>query len=172
MAVKLRLRRMGRKKQPFYRIVAIDALARRDGKYIEKIGHYNPLPDPVDLLIDTEKALKWLNEGAVPSDTVKSLLRRKGILQLWDMQKRGLSEEQVAEEMAKREKTMASELKKKEAEEAMKKRDQEEEAKKAEALKATEAAKKAAAEKAAAEEAPAEEAPAEEAPAEEAKKEK
>lgn len=78
MAVKLRLTRMGRKKKPFYRIVAIDSRTRRDGRYIEKIGHYNPLPTVAEIVIDDEKAIKWLMDGAQPSDTVRSLLRKKG----------------------------------------------------------------------------------------------
>ena len=79
MAVKLRCLRMGAKKAPFYRIVAADARARRDGRNIEVIGTYNPTKDPAIITIDEEKALKWLNQGAIPSDTVKSILKSQGV---------------------------------------------------------------------------------------------
>lgn len=81
MAVKIRLKRMGAKKAPFYRVVVADARAPRDGRFIEEIGYYNPLTDPAQVKIDKEKALKWLSNGAQPSDTVRSLFRREGILQ-------------------------------------------------------------------------------------------
>ena len=81
--VKLRLRRMGAINQPFYRIVAVDSRKKRDGKYIESIGWYDPKPDPSQIKIDTERALYWLGVGAQPSDTVRSLLRKAGILQIW-----------------------------------------------------------------------------------------
>jgi len=81
--VKLRLRRMGAINQPFYRIVAVDSRKKRDGKYIESIGWYDPKPDPSQMKIDTERALYWLGVGAQPSDTVRSLLRKAGILQIW-----------------------------------------------------------------------------------------
>ncbi len=81
MAVKIRLKRMGAKKAPFYRVVVADARAPRDGRFIEEIGYYNPLTEPAQVKIDEEKALKWLQTGAQPSDTVKSLLRKEGILE-------------------------------------------------------------------------------------------
>ena len=80
MAVKLRLTRMGKKKQPVYRIVATDSHTKRDGEYIELIGTYNPLTKPATVKIDEEVALKWLNNGAIPSDTVKNLLKETGIM--------------------------------------------------------------------------------------------
>ena len=80
MAVKLRCLRMGAKKAPFYRIVAADSRARRDGRNIEVVGTYNPTKDPAIINIVEEKALKWLNEGAIPSDTVKSIFKKEGIL--------------------------------------------------------------------------------------------
>jgi small subunit ribosomal protein S16 len=113
---------MGRKKQPFYRIVAIDSRSRRDGKYIEKVGHYNPLPEQFDLVIDKEKAMKWLNQGAELSDTVKNLFSHQGIMMEWDMQQRGLDEEQIAQEMKKREAFLEQERKRQEARDAMLKR--------------------------------------------------
>ncbi|HHY78638.1 MAG TPA: 30S ribosomal protein S16 [Clostridiales bacterium] len=81
MAVKIRLRRMGAKKAPFYRVVVADSRSPRDGKFIEEIGYYNPIPDPAEIKIDAEKAKKWLANGAQPSDTVKSLLKKTGIIE-------------------------------------------------------------------------------------------
>ena len=81
MAVKLRLTRMGAKKNPFYRIVAKDARKARDGQYIESIGYYNPKTEPADIKIDSEKALKWLQNGAQPTDTVRDLLKKSGIIE-------------------------------------------------------------------------------------------
>jgi small subunit ribosomal protein S16 len=79
MAVKIRLKRMGAKKKPFYRIVVADARAPRDGRNIDEIGYYKPVGEK-DLAIDKEKALKWLGCGAQPTDTVKSLLKKEGII--------------------------------------------------------------------------------------------
>jgi len=81
MAVKIRLRRLGAKKAPFYRIVVADSRSPRDGKCIEEIGYYNPIVKPIDLKVDADKANKWLNEGAQPTDTVKYLLKKAGILE-------------------------------------------------------------------------------------------
>ena len=80
MAVKIRLKRIGAKKTPFYRVVVADERSPRDGKFIEEIGYYNPLTNPADLKIDAEKATKWLNNGAQPTDTVRSLLKKSDIL--------------------------------------------------------------------------------------------
>ena len=79
MAVKIRLRRMGAKKAPFNRIVVADSRNPRDGRCIDEVGYYNPLTDPVDLKVDTEKVQKWISNGAQPTDTVKSLLKKAGI---------------------------------------------------------------------------------------------
>lgn len=79
MAVKLRLKRMGSKQKPFYRIVAADARSPRDGRFIETVGTYDPVKKEESIMIDEEKALKWLNNGAQPTDTVKNLLTKKGI---------------------------------------------------------------------------------------------
>lgn len=81
MAVKIRLKRSGAKKRPFYRIVVADARAPRDGRIIEKIGTYNPVSEPSELVIDEEKALQWLTNGAQPSDTVRNLFSSQGIMQ-------------------------------------------------------------------------------------------
>ena len=79
MAVKIRLKRMGAKKRPFYRIVVADSRSPRDGRFIEEIGYYNPLTEPKTVKIDDEKAIKWLNNGAKPTDTVDRLFRESGI---------------------------------------------------------------------------------------------
>ena len=78
--VKIRLRRMGRRNRPFYRVVVADERSPRDGKFIELIGHYNPLTDPATVSIDEEKALKWLRSGAQPTATVRSLLSKLGVM--------------------------------------------------------------------------------------------
>ena len=80
MAVKMRLRRMGAKKAPFYRVVVADERSPRDGRFIDEIGYYNPLTNPAEIKIDAEKAEKWLNNGAQPTETVKSLLKKSGIV--------------------------------------------------------------------------------------------
>ena len=85
--VKLRLKRMGAKKQPSYRIVAADSRAPRDGRFIEILGFYNPRSNPVEIKIDEETALKWVNNGAQPSDTVRSMLSREGIMKKFHEQK-------------------------------------------------------------------------------------
>ena len=79
MSVKIRLRRTGAKKAPFYRIVVADSRYPRDGRFIEEIGYYNPQVDPVDLKVDAEAAKKWVANGAQPTDTVKALLKKAGI---------------------------------------------------------------------------------------------
>ena len=81
MAVKIRLKRMGAKKSPFYRIVAADSRSPRDGRYIEVVGTYNPVVQPAEVKIDEELALKWLQNGAKPSDTVRNLFSNEGIME-------------------------------------------------------------------------------------------
>ena len=80
MAVKLRLKRMGAKQKPFYRIVAADSRVKRDGKDIELVGTYNPVTEPAEVKINEEVALKWLSNGAIPTDTVRDLLSKQGIM--------------------------------------------------------------------------------------------
>ena len=80
MAVKIRLKRIGAKKTPFYRVVVADERSPRDGKFIEEIGYYNPLTNPVDIKIDAEKATKWIKNGAQPTETVRSLLKKSDII--------------------------------------------------------------------------------------------
>ena len=89
MAVKIRLKRMGAKKSPFYRIVVADARSPRDGRSIETVGTYNPLTQPATVNIDEEKALKWLADGAKPSDTVRNLFSKQGIMEKFHNSKKG-----------------------------------------------------------------------------------
>ena len=89
MAVKLRLKRMGSKQKPFYRIVAADSRFPRDGRFIETVGTYNPIAKPAEIKIDKEVAIKWLNNGAQPTDTVKALLKNEGILKAFNDAKKG-----------------------------------------------------------------------------------
>ncbi len=79
MATKLRLTRMGSKKRPFYRIVAMDSKKRRDGRALEYLGYYNPMTEPPEIKVETEKAQRWLDRGAIPSNTVRSLLEKAGM---------------------------------------------------------------------------------------------
>ena len=79
MAVKIRLKRMGAKKAPFYRVVVSDSRYPRDGRFIEELGYYNPTTNPADIKIDVEKAQTWVKNGAQPTETVKSLLKKAGI---------------------------------------------------------------------------------------------
>lgn len=89
MAVKLRLKRMGAKKKPYYRVVAADARSPRDGRFIEAVGTYNPLTNPAEIKMDEEKVMKWLNTGAKPSDTVRDILSKAGIMTKFHNQKSG-----------------------------------------------------------------------------------
>ncbi len=89
MAVKLRLKRMGSKQKPFYRIVAADSRFPRDGRFIETVGTYNPVAKPAEIKINKEVAIKWLNNGAEPTDTVKTLLKNEGILKEFASSKKG-----------------------------------------------------------------------------------
>ncbi|MFU0801278.1 MAG: 30S ribosomal protein S16 [Xylanivirga thermophila] len=81
MAVKIRLKRIGSKKNPFYRVVVADSRSPRDGRFIEEIGYYNPLTTPVLINIDGEKAKAWIDKGAQPTDTVRALLKKNGIVE-------------------------------------------------------------------------------------------
>ena len=80
MAVKIRLKRVGAKKAPFYHVVVADSRSPRDGKFIEKIGTYNPMVDPAEIAINAERAETWLKNGAQPTETVRSLLKKSGIV--------------------------------------------------------------------------------------------
>ncbi|UTR10892.1 MULTISPECIES: 30S ribosomal protein S16 [Evansella] len=81
MAVKIRLKRMGAKKSPFYRVVVANSRSPRDGRFIEEIGTYNPLKNPVEFNVDEDKALKWMMDGAKPSDTVRNLFSSAGLME-------------------------------------------------------------------------------------------
>lgn len=80
MAVKIRLRRMGKKKAPFYRIVVADSRSPRDGRFIEELGYYDPMTDPATVKLETEKVEKWLKTGAQPTETVKAILAKNGLV--------------------------------------------------------------------------------------------
>ncbi len=79
--VKIRLKRMGMKKKPFYRIVVADANSPRDGRFIEEIGYYDPMKQPAEIKIDNEKAIQWMKNGAQPTDTVRILLKKSGAIE-------------------------------------------------------------------------------------------
>lgn len=83
MPARIRLQRAGRKKRAFFRIVVADSRANRDGRYIERLGHYDPIPDPAELVVNNERALYWLQQGAQPTDTARSLLKQTGAWQLF-----------------------------------------------------------------------------------------
>lgn len=89
MAVKIRLKRMGAKKAPFYRVVVADSRSPRDGRFIDSIGTYNPLTTPAEIKINEESAIKWLNNGAIPTDTVKNLFSKAGIMEKYHNLKQG-----------------------------------------------------------------------------------
>ena len=90
MAVKIRLKKMGSRKKPFYRFVAADVRSPRDGRFIEVLGYYNPLTDPPDVKLDDDKVLKWLNAGAEPTENAAQLLRKAGLLERWQLLKQGV----------------------------------------------------------------------------------
>lgn len=126
MAVKLRLRRMGKKKQPVYKLVAADARSPRDGKFIEAVGLYNPLTEPHTLEIKEDRVLYWLGVGAQPTSTVKSLLRQKGITLKKELMSKGLDEEKVKSEMENWQKMKESSSPKKREKKSAKKKKAEE----------------------------------------------
>lgn len=181
VSVKLRMRRLGRKKIPVFSIVATDSRNARDGRYIEDLGRYYPLEQPATVKVDEERVLYWLDNGAQPSDTVRSILSKLGVMLHHHLKKQGKSPEQIAEAVdehierleekgqdvkmtAEMRRQQALEEERKRAAELEEKRRKEEERRKAEAEAAK---KKAEEEKAAQEAAEAEEAKAEEAQAEE-----
>lgn len=101
MAVRLRLRRVGKKKMPFYHIVAADSRAARNGKFLEVIGRYDPLKNPMMIATKDDRVFHWLRSGALPTDTVKSLLQRSGLWMKWSMTKKGMDAAAIATEMEK-----------------------------------------------------------------------
>ncbi len=165
MSVKIRLQRLGRKKRPFYRIVAIDSKKRRDGLEIERLGWYNPIiKDNLSMEIDEQKAKSWIDKGAIPSDTVKNLMKRSGLSYKWHLQNLGLSDDKITKKMDEWEREQENKLehlkKKREEKKLQKQKELEQSAREA-------AAEEAPVEEVAAEEAPVEEVAAEEAPVEE-----
>ena len=98
MAVKLRLKRMGAKQKPFYRIVAADSRSPRDGRFIETVGTYNPIKKDAEITVDEEKVLHWLNKGAQPTDTVKSILSNQGIMKKYADSKKKVTKKVKKEE--------------------------------------------------------------------------
>ncbi len=101
MAVKIRLQRGGKKKQPIYRIVAADSRYKRDGRFLERLGQYNPGTDPITIDLKEGRVMYWLGVGATPTDTVKNLLSRKGIMLKWTLKKKGKDEATIAAEFEK-----------------------------------------------------------------------
>ena len=89
MAVKIRLKRMGAKKAPFYRVIVADSRSPRDGRFIDTIGTYNPLTTPAEIKLNEESAIKWLNNSAIPTDTVKNLFSKAGIMEKYHNLKQG-----------------------------------------------------------------------------------
>lgn len=142
MAVRLRLRRMGRKKRPFYRIVAADQRSPRDGRFIEKIGYYDPLQNPHEINLDEERVTYWLGKGAQPSRTVRNLLQQKGVLHRIELKKKGLSEEEIEIEMKKWELLQIERRKRKEAAMVQKKKEKAEKAAEVEEVKKEESEEK------------------------------
>ena len=101
MAVKIRLQRGGKKKQPIYRIVAADSRYKRDGRFLERLGQYNPSTDPITIDLKEPRVMYWLGVGATPTDTVKNLLSRKGIMLKWTLKKKGKDEATINTEFEK-----------------------------------------------------------------------
>jgi small subunit ribosomal protein S16 len=151
--VKLRLRRAGKKKQPVYKIVAAHSQAARNGKYIEAIGQYDPLLNPIKLSVNEVRLFAWLKNGAQPSQTLRSLLQRQGLWMKWGLMRKGADEPTIAAEMEKWQSLQAEKFQREEAKKARRKA-----VRKSKAAASTDAA-------AAPAPAPAAEAPAAEAPA-------
>lgn len=100
MSVKIRMKRMGTKKRPFYRIVATDSRNRRDGRFIEELGYYDPLTTPPNIKLDEEQIFKWMKNGAIPSTNVEGLMRRTGILKKWQFVREGVPADQLDAKLA------------------------------------------------------------------------
>jgi small subunit ribosomal protein S16 len=168
MSVKLRLQRHGRKKRPFYHIVAADSRSPRDGRFIERVGTYNPIAEPAQIIVDLDKAVKWLQVGAIPTDKVRGLFSREGVLLKNHLQtgvrKGAITQEQADEKFAAW--VSEKETRTGKALESMRRAAEAEKAKRLEAEKEifNKRAEARAAALAAAEAAPAEEAASEEAP--------
>ncbi len=113
MATKIRLKRIGRRNRPFYRMVLIDSRKKRDGAAIEQLGWYNPISDEKDCELKSERILHWLNKGAQPSKAAKKLLKNKGISFEWHLMKSGADEKEIQKQLKKRDLDMAAAKKKK-----------------------------------------------------------
>ncbi len=162
MAVKIRLKKMGSKKRPFYRLIAADSRSPRDGRFLETLGHYNPMVEPPEIKIDEDKVYKWLGNGAVPTESAANLLKVEGILERWELFKTGLSVAEVNAKIEER-RTKQPKAQVKEKVKLSKKAIAAAKTAEEEAAKAAKAAEEAAAAPEAAPEAPAEEAAAPEA---------
>ena len=101
MATKIRLKRIGRRNRPFYRMVAMDARSRRDGAAIEELGWYNPIDDEKSFELKNDRILHWLSEGAQPTEAAKKLLKRSGLSHRWHLMKQGLNQSDIDKEMKK-----------------------------------------------------------------------
>ena len=175
MSVKIRLQRHGKKGKPYYWIVAADSRSKRDGKYLDKLGFYNPNTNPATIEVDMEKSIEWLKNGAQPTKTARNILSYKGIMLKYHLLG-GVAKGAFTEEEAEKRFNAWIEEKSKKVDNKQQRLNKEEEERKAKALEneklvneaRIKAQNEAPAEEAPAEEAPAEEAPAEEAPAEEA----
>ena len=119
--VKLRLRREGKKKQPIYKIVVADSRSSRTGKYIEAIGYYNPLVNPMLIELKEGKLFSWLKRGAMPTDTLRSLLQRKGLWLKWTLTKRGVDETKITAELEKWQMLQAEKLRREDERKARRK---------------------------------------------------
>lgn len=120
--VKLRLRRIGKKKQPMYKIVAADSRAARSGRFIESVGLYNPLLNPMVIDVNEVRLFSWLKRGAQPTDTVKSLLQRKGLWLKWSLVKKGADEAAITTAMEQWQ-TLQSEKSRREADKKVRRRE-------------------------------------------------
>ena len=119
--VKIRLRREGKKKQPVYKIIVADSRSSRKGKFIDTVGQYNPLLNPVIIDVNEDKLFKWLKKGAMPTDTTRSLLRRKGLWLKWSLVKKGADETDVAAALEKWQMQQAEKLQREAARKARRK---------------------------------------------------
>jgi small subunit ribosomal protein S16 len=173
LAVKIRLKKMGSKKRPFYRLIVADSRSPRDGRFLETLGHYNPMVEPAEIKIDEDKVYKWLDNGAKPTVNAANLLKAQGILERWRLLKSGVTiaelDAKIEERRAKQPKAQPKEKKKlsKKAIAAAKVAE-EEAAKPEESPEEVDTPAEPSVEEAPADTKPAEDAPAEEAPAEEA----
>ena len=101
MATKIRLKRIGRRNRPFYRLIVIDSRKKRDGAAIEQVGWYNPIADENSYDIKGDRVLHWLGEGAIPSDAVKKIMRQEGLSLRWHLMQQGVDEKEIEKEMKK-----------------------------------------------------------------------